>query len=146
MTRNGAAMRAQALHASGFNCAEAVLKAVADELGVASELVPRAASCFGGRLGPILEGRCGALSGGLMALGCAAGRTYPEESLEVPGALALELKRRFEACFGSVLCPAVSTPFGGTSYSCACGTVIAETAGMACGLLEETYGLPGQGR
>ncbi|BDU73492.1 C-GCAxxG-C-C family protein [Mesoterricola silvestris] len=140
MTRNGAAMRAQALHASGFNCAEAVLKAVTDELGVASELVPRAASCFGGRLGPVLDGRCGALSGGLMALGCATGRTYPDESLDVPGALALELKRRFEEGFGSVLCPTTPTPFGGTAYSCACAKVIAGTADLACGLLEETLG------
>jgi len=146
MTRKDAAMRAQALHASGFNCAEAVLKAVADEVGLVSDLVPKAASCFGGRLGPVLEGRCGALSGGLMALGCAAGRTYPDESVQEPGVLALELKRRFEERFGSALCPSAPTPFGGTSFPCACGTVISETAGMAFGILEDTFGPPGHAR
>lgn len=146
MTRMDVEARAQAHYSSGFNCAEAVLKAVADEVGVASDLVPKAASCFGGRLGAFLEGRCGALSGGLMALGCAAGRTYPDESLQEPGALAVELKRRFEERFGSAVCPTGATPFGGASHPCACGTVIAETAGMASAILEETFGPPRAGR
>lgn len=143
MRRKKVETRAQALLESGFNCAEAVLKAVTDE--VYSEppaLVPKVASCFGGRLGLVLEDRCGALSGGLLALGCLAGRAFPDEGLTELHTVALELKRRFEGRFGSGPCPGRLGPLGEVTTLCACPTVVGETAGMVYGVLEAFYGEP----
>lgn len=64
--------RAAAYFVSGFNCAESVLKALADEWGLDAGAVPAAATAFGGGLGA--HGKtCGAIVGALIALGLTAG-------------------------------------------------------------------------
>jgi C_GCAxxG_C_C family probable redox protein len=63
---------------SGFNCAESVLSAVADHYGIESNLIPRIATGFGAAMG-CSSGLCGALSGGIMALGMLLGRTTPDQ-------------------------------------------------------------------
>ncbi|MBS7619719.1 C_GCAxxG_C_C family protein [Candidatus Bathyarchaeota archaeon] len=68
------AKRSAATHAEeGFLCSESVLMALAECLGVSSNLIPRMATGFGagiGRRGEI----CGALSGAIMGVGLRFGR------------------------------------------------------------------------
>jgi len=65
-------------HARGFNCAESVLLGLCEEMHVASPLIPRIATGFGGGIGHT-GNVCGAVSGAVMALGIAFGREKPED-------------------------------------------------------------------
>ena len=62
------AQRARDLFYSGYNCAQAVFCAYAEDMGLDLETAARLASSFGGGLGRLRE-LCGALSGAEMALG-----------------------------------------------------------------------------
>ncbi|NIO71494.1 MAG: hypothetical protein GTN71_21310 [Anaerolineae bacterium] len=74
-----------------------------EELGVESDLIPGIASGFGGGLGR--RGLvCGALNGGVMAIGLRHGRMREMEDKDTAYALVLELCRRFEGQHGSALC------------------------------------------
>ncbi len=55
----------------GFNCAQSVLSAFAEDLGLKEETSLLVASAFGG--GMRMAATCGALTGALMALGLAQG-------------------------------------------------------------------------
>jgi len=96
---------AEASFASGFNCAESVLLAITTALKIKSDLVPKVATGFGAgvsRYGNI----CGALSGAVMAMGIAEGRTRPEDSdskSKIYGKTAI-LIEEFKKEFGSVTC------------------------------------------
>ncbi len=63
-------------HDSGFNCAQSVLTAFAEDLGLSPALALRLASTFGG--GMRMAATCGALTGALMALGLAHGFSRPD--------------------------------------------------------------------
>jgi C_GCAxxG_C_C family probable redox protein len=60
--------KAMQLFSSNFNCAQAVLAAFADELGLDESAALKLASGFGGGIG-CTGGVCGALSGAVMAMG-----------------------------------------------------------------------------
>lgn len=60
--------KAIALHNRGFNCAQAVACAFAEELGVQEELLFAACEGFGLGMGG-MEATCGAVSGAVMAAG-----------------------------------------------------------------------------
>ena len=63
---------------SGYNCAESVVKAVAEIAGTVVEDPQRLATAFGG--GIARQGYvCGCLSGAAIALGLLAGRTAPDD-------------------------------------------------------------------
>ncbi len=98
--------RIQQIYDSGFNCAESVLKACQELYQLpGTEMVPKAASGFGGGIGR--KGSvCGALSGGILALGLAMGRMDPHDAAARDRiyAKARELSERFEREFGTVLC------------------------------------------
>ncbi len=124
---------AAACFGAGFNCAQAVLAAFADDFDLDRETALRLAGAFGG--GIARSGQtCGAVTGGLMALGLAYGQSTAGDA----GARnrcyagAQQLRARFQAAHGSLLCRELlgydlSTPEGqavhaqGTSRAlCAC--------------------------
>jgi C_GCAxxG_C_C family probable redox protein len=89
----------------GFNCAEAVLMTFQEVLGLESDIIPRAATAFGGGIG--LRGSiCGAIMGGVMTIGLKHGRSEAgdTESLKRRYSLALELYERFKKRCGSAVC------------------------------------------
>lgn len=65
--------RCMAFHAQGFNCAQSVLAAFAEELGLSAEQATRVSECFGGGVCGN-ERLCGAVSGALMCAGLRFGR------------------------------------------------------------------------
>lgn len=100
---------------ANFNCAQAVFAAFAPQWGLTEEQALKLASPFGG--GVARRGQvCGAVSGGLMALGLARGAHDPLGK-EAAYQLGQDFLRRFEALHGSLLCREllkvdISTPAG----------------------------------
>lgn len=89
---------------NGYNCAQSVLLTMFEYWKGDSELVPKIATGFGGGIG-YCGSVCGALSGGVMALGIKCGTNEPslEKRLKTYK-LAQKLYRLFEKNHGSVLC------------------------------------------
>jgi len=124
----------------GYNCAESVLRGVAHALGLAAEeAVLRAATPFGGGMGRA-GCACGALSGGMIALGLAVGRTTPDAAQKDEAyARAERLWRRFVARAGGEDCRDINTlGFGHPDHKAFCGRFVAIGAELAA---EEVLGL-----
>lgn len=88
---------------SNLYCAETVLLAVAQSLKIDSPIVPRIASgfCSGvSRTGST----CGAVNGGIMALGLLYGRDKGEEPPDGAYDKVQEFTRQFENTYGSCNC------------------------------------------
>lgn len=98
-----AAQRSVELFKSGYFCAESVLLAIAESQGIRSDLIPRIASGFCSGMART-GGMCGAVSGAIMGIDLAAGRSSPAESIEPSYSLAQKLIFRFESRHGSVNC------------------------------------------
>lgn len=89
--------------ASGLYCAESVLLAVADELGVESELLPKVATPFCSGMGRMC-GTCGALTGAMMGIGLALGRCEASQSVQPSYRATQHLIQEFEQEFGARDC------------------------------------------
>lgn len=68
--------RAVAYFDKGFNCAQSVCTAFAEQLGVDRETALKISSGFGGGMGR-MAGTCGAVTGAFMALGIKYGPSQP---------------------------------------------------------------------
>ena len=91
---------------NGFLCSEAVLMAISESLGIENELIPKIATGFGAGVARSGE-LCGALSGGIIALGMVFGRSKNDGGLTGPGVywFSGELVSRFRDKHGEVQCP-----------------------------------------
>jgi C_GCAxxG_C_C family probable redox protein len=106
-----------------MGCPQCVLAAIQDTLGIVSDDVFKSASAFAGGLADSTNGTCGALVGGVMAIGCRYGRgredfdasdyTPMRRCME----LADELLRRFVDEFGSLTCRGVQEKIFGRSFN-----------------------------
>jgi C_GCAxxG_C_C family probable redox protein len=90
--------------------------AVAEKYDVKSDVIPGIATGFCGGMSRT-SGMCGALTGGVMALGILFGRNLPGDSITKIYALTAQLVRDFEKAFGSDNCSDIlgcdlSTPEG----------------------------------
>lgn len=65
----------------GYNCAQAVACAFAEEMGMSEETCARLVSSFGGGMGKLRE-VCGAVSGALFVLGAMKGYSDPKADTE----------------------------------------------------------------
>ncbi|MBQ4617773.1 MAG: C_GCAxxG_C_C family protein [Clostridia bacterium] len=99
------ATNAKALFCDGYNCAQAVLGAFCEELGLPLETAMKLSSSFGGGMGRMRE-VCGACSGMFMVAGLVYGYATPET-----GAAKKELYEhvraladRFREENGSIIC------------------------------------------
>jgi len=88
----------------GYNCAQSVLSTMFEHWNGENELIPKIATAFGGGIGRC-GSICGALTGGVMAIGIKYGTHEPflEKRLKAYE-LAQKLYKRFERQHGSVLC------------------------------------------
>lgn len=106
----------------GFNCAESVLFGVATALKLpVDETVLRASTPFGGGIGRA-GSVCGALSGGVMALGLVLGRLTPDAEQRARAyASAERLWRRFVEETGGEDCRQINTlGFGHPDHKAFC--------------------------
>lgn len=94
-----------ALHDKGYNCAQAVVCAFKDELGLDEEILFKAAEGFGLGMG-CMNGTCGAVSGAVMAAGfqnSTANFDGPKSKLDTYK-LSKEILDAFEKKNGSTTC------------------------------------------
>lgn len=111
-------------HLFGYNCAQCVLSSLKEYTGLDDETALAIAAGFGGglRSGEV----CGAISGGVMALGTAFPFTDPKDS-EAKQNIALmskELVAKAAAKFGAVRCAELK------SDGVSCSELISELAKM----------------
>jgi C_GCAxxG_C_C family probable redox protein len=95
--------RSKELFEAGFFCAESVLLALAEASGEQSDLLPRIATGFCSGMARTC-GTCGAVTGAIIGLNLATGRSSPVESIDLNYALVQKLIRTFEQEFGSTNC------------------------------------------
>jgi C_GCAxxG_C_C family probable redox protein len=90
---------------SGFNCAQSILYAFGPDLGLDPETALKVATGLGGGLGGRGE-VCGAVSGGILALGLKFGRGEKQEKAVAQQAHQRtgELMAAFERVHGSCVC------------------------------------------
>ena len=120
----------------GYNCAESTFLTfrpyVAPEL---SDDLVKLATPFGGGVG-CAGCLCGALSGAIMILGAAKGRTNSDMSLDPPYELSFEFHDKFKAEFGETCCRILTrNEFGSKEQAEACHKIITESAGLLMDLL-----------
>ena len=97
--------RAKELFLQGHNCAQAVLCAYADELGLSQEQAIAMSACFGGGLGRQRE-VCGAVSAMCMVLSLKHAPKDPKDHAAKAAFYARiqELCKRFKDDNGSIIC------------------------------------------
>jgi len=87
----------------GLSCAEVVAIMGTKRLGRASDMIPRVATGFAGGVSRT-KSLCGALAGGVIALGAAYGRDKLEDNRSVLMAKVQKMMARFRDRFGSDNC------------------------------------------
>lgn len=139
MQRNSeAGQKAFEYHKSGFHCAEAVLKAIVEIYGnETSHDIPKIATAFGGGIGRTKHEICGAIAGGVMAIGVLSGRSEPGADWADPSEMAAKLKRRFVQEHGTTNCGALLATFGHQENMMRCKQLSGEVAGMLADILDE---------
>lgn len=97
--------QAKAYFLEGYNCAQSVVLAYHEELGLTREAAAQMASSFGGGMGRLRE-VCGAFSGICLAVGIHEGYSDPkdQEGKKKQYALIQKLAKEFEAHNGSIVC------------------------------------------
>ncbi len=97
------AERAKELFIEGWSCAESVLMAVLESLGIEAEWSPRVATGFAAGIGG--TGMvCGALSGAIIAAGWRHGRSSLTDDRDKLMAITRSLVDAFQKEFGSASC------------------------------------------
>ncbi|MBO5713139.1 MAG: C_GCAxxG_C_C family protein [Clostridia bacterium] len=132
----------------GYNCAQAVILAFSDKLGVSEDVAVKLISGFGGGFGRMRE-VCGAVSGMVAVLSAAHGYANPEDNA---GKMALYqtiqgLMNKFKEENGSYICgELLSLPNGASSPIPEARTneyykkrPCAELVGSACEILENYF-------
>jgi C_GCAxxG_C_C family probable redox protein len=138
MERQEVEQRAFDYFQAGFLCAEAVSKTIVELFGrEPSHEIPRVASGFGGGFGGTRDEACGALSGGLIALGYLFGRMTPSEDYRAIFELVAEYRRRFMERFGSSTCRTLLEGFGEQDNWAKCKRMSAEATGILWEMLKE---------
>ena len=123
---------------SGFNCAEAVSKVIAEwYTKEPSASIPKVASGFGGGIGGSKGDTCGALTGGVIALGYLWGRMEPNGDKKIVYELASEFRKKFIDSFGSSNCQSLLNGFGEQENMIKCKKLTARAAGILSEMLED---------
>lgn len=95
--------QAEKSFSSGMHCAESVVSVLAKAQGIGSELVPRMATAFCSGMARTC-GTCGALTGAIMGVSLALGRSQPGESVQPAYEATQKLIQEFETRFGGKDC------------------------------------------
>lgn len=110
--------KAEQLFLEGYNCAQSVLMAFAEELELDEKTLARLASSFGGGMGRLRE-VCGAVSGMFLVYGMLRGYDDPlstDEKAEQYKVIQ-EMAAEFENAHGSIVCREIlKKPAGSDHY------------------------------
>ncbi len=138
--------RSRELFDEDLYCAESVLLSIAEYKNIKSGLIPKIATGFCSGVSRTC-GMCGAISGGIMALGLFFGRDSGTESTEKCYFLVQELLEIFEKRFGSSNCEKLTgcdlgtdagqNYFEDNDLKKICFDYVGETAEVTLKLIEE---------
>ncbi len=121
---------------NGFHCAEAVVAAILAAFdGDLSQALSHA-TAFGGGMGRTFEEACGALSGGLIAIGHLHGRQKPGEDWDTPAILAANLRERFIDIYETTHCKTLRDRFGDEEQVDECSKLVCKLTIELLELLE----------
>jgi C_GCAxxG_C_C family probable redox protein len=138
MEANGVEQRAFHYYQSGFHCAEVISKAILEfHAKERSTAVPSVASGFGGGIGKSKEDVCGALTGGIIALGYLYGRSNPDEDVQEVMDLSSEFRKRFIQEVGSTRCGDILRRFGEQENMMKCKEMTMRASKILSDLLKE---------
>lgn len=105
-------------------CAQCALAGVMDALGIQNDIVYKAASGLAGGAGECIDGNCGGVSGGIMAMSMFFGRTREEEATKkgredkyVSFRMAAALHDKFIEKYGTVICGEIHQKIYGRAYA-----------------------------
>jgi C_GCAxxG_C_C family probable redox protein len=133
-TKAQAAQRAADLMANRWHCSEAIFIAVGEhELGDLSEQMIKMSTPFAGGIGGQHLDLCGALTGGIMAIGAARGRADSSIDDQACQTLAADYRNAFLEKFGSLICADLKQG--------ECGELTRQASLLLMDLLEETKNL-----
>jgi len=140
MSRTQAEQLALAHSESGLHCAESVVSAITQLFcPEQTEIACRMATGFGGGLAGSRQEACGALTGGVLAIGLLCGRSTPEQGRETAYQISAAYRERFMARFGATICQTLRDSFNTDDTRTACRSLTAEAAGILYDVLLE-YG------
>ncbi|WP_243313461.1 C-GCAxxG-C-C family protein [Fundidesulfovibrio agrisoli] len=138
MNKNQVEQRTYELFQGGFHCAESVLAAVLEASGAEEGGIPlKAATGFGGGMGRCKEETCGAITGGILALGLLQGRTSPAQCWDGIASRAAEFREKVRAITGHTKCREVLEALGPQENMEKCKRLTASSAGILHELLEK---------
>lgn len=122
--------------AGGYNCAESVLRGVCHAQSMElPDAAKRMATPFGGGVGRC-EDICGALVGGVLAIGIALGRTDSSGDKLMSRSAAARLHAAFMKEYGSTCCRDLNrSDFDSPSHKPRCGRFVEGTTRFAIDVL-----------
>ncbi len=97
--------RAKELFLEGYNCAQAVVGAFCEDVGMDFDTAIKISSSFGAGMGKLRE-VCGALSGAFMVAGLKCGYTSPTDNIAKAEHYKLiqDISEKFKEQTGSIIC------------------------------------------
>jgi len=121
---------------SKLNCAESVLRGACFAEGVAlDDISKKMATPFGGGIGRS-EDVCGALTGGVLAIGASLGRISPDSDKTGCYDAAGALHKQFEEMFGASSCKALNmSDFKSPQHRARCGRFVEEATRLTLEIL-----------
>ena len=131
-----AAEKADELFHSGWNCAESVFLAIHEQIGE-GEAPVQLLTALGGGMGS--KRTCGALSGAVVALGLACGRTTPDDAAKKAAyAKANELCKAFRERFHSIDCWELTSGYENEQdRKRGCAALVTTAVELVCELMAE---------
>lgn len=123
----------------GFHCAESIINTIKDLHPTESDYSCKIASGFCGGIGRCHQDICGALAGGVMALGNIYGRDKGGEDINKLAMLSVELREQFIRKFNSTVCKDILNSIEAKSLPGieVCKDVTSETAIMLHHIIEK---------
>jgi len=104
-------------------CAQCALAAVQDALGIRNDIVYKSASGLAGGAGECIDGNCGGVSGGIIAMSMLFGRTREEEATVqgrkdkyVSFRMGAALHDKFMEKYGTVICGDIHKKIYGRAF------------------------------
>jgi C_GCAxxG_C_C family probable redox protein len=138
--------KAKQYEMKGGGCSQCTLSGIFDALGVQNDDIFKAATGLADGVGLTGDGHCGALSGGVLAIGYFFGRNKKEFSdmmkLVKANVLSKKLHDRFVKKYGTCRCADLQTSFFGRFYNLYDPDEM--KAAMKAGLLETCSTLVGE--
>lgn len=123
---------------NGFCCSEAISKTIIDHFAECPDGYPvRVASGFCGGIGGSKDDICGALAGGVIAVGYLLGRMEQRQDISGAQRVIGEFRKAFIVAFGSTNCGIILKTLGEQEKSLKCKELTAKATGLLADLLEK---------